>query len=176
MVQYRRSRAPGGTYFFTIALNDRRSRLLVDHVGLLANAVRDVRHARPFALDAIVVLPDHLHAVLTLPCGDADYPGRWRAVKARFARELRRAGLPLRRNRSGEYDLWQRRFWEHRIRGERDFAVHVDYIHFNPVKHGHVTRVDDWPYSSFHRYVRLGILPADWAGGSVDRPDGGFGE
>ena len=115
----------------------------------------------------MVVLPDHLHAIWTLPAGDADYSGRWRAIKAGFTRGLVTSGLPLVRSDKGEYDLWQRRFWEHTVRDESDLAGHVEYIHFNPVKHGLVKQVRDWPWSSFHQYVRRGWLAEDWGGISI---------
>jgi putative transposase len=164
MVRYRRNFIPGGTYFFTVALADRRSKALVDHVGMLRSAFRLARRDRPFSIDAITVLPEHLHAILTLPANDTDFPGRWRRIKGHFSNALLEAGLDLKRRPNGELALWQRRFWEHTIRDECDFAQHVDYIHFNPVKHGWVQRVRDWPHSSFHRYVREGLLPEDWAG------------
>jgi putative transposase len=163
MVLYRRNRVAGGTYFFTVTLRDRSSDVLVRHVGLLRNAFRTVRAERPFAIDAIVILPDHLHAIWTLPEGDADYSGRWRAIKSRFTRNLRLSETPLTADNRGEYRLWQRRFWEHTIRDEVDFQRHVDYIHWNPVKHGLTQYVADWPHSSFHKYVRQGILPHGWA-------------
>jgi len=100
---------------------------------------------------------------LTLPDGDADYSGRWRAIKSNFTHELRLLGMPLTPDKRGEYRLWQRRFWEHTIRDNTDFQRHVDYIHWNPVKHGLVQCVADWPYSSFHHYVRLGLLSPEWA-------------
>ena len=142
---------------------------------MLRSAFRAARRTRPFTIDAIVVLPDHLHAVLTLPSNDADFPGRWRRIKGHFSSELIAAGLWLKRRPNGELALWQRRFWEHTIRDDRDFERHVDYIHFNPVKHGLARCVRDWPHSSFHRYVREGLLPNDWAG---DVSDNGmdFGE
>ena len=164
MVRYRRNYVRGGTFFFTVTLRDRRSSALVDHIALLRSAFRKVRRSRPFDIDAIVVLPEHLHAVFTLPEDDADYPGRWRAIKVAFTTSLLATGMTLERHPSGEYMLWQRRFWEHTIRDDNDFERHVDYIHINPVKHGLVAAVRDWPYSSFHRYVRHGLLPADWAG------------
>ena len=108
-------------------------------------------------------MPDHLHTIWTLPENDADYSSRWRAIKSRFTRRLRTQGAPLQANSKGEYALWQRRYWEHTIRDEDDLQKHVDYIHYNPVKHGLVNRVTDWPYSSFHRYVRRGWLSQDWA-------------
>jgi putative transposase len=175
MVRYRRNFVPGGTYFFTVTLADRRSDVLVRHIGELRGAFRAARRERPFAIDAIVVLPDHLHAILTLPSNDADFSGRWRRIKGYFSSVLMDAGVELRRRSNGDLALWQRRFWEHTIRDEGDFARHVDYIHFNPVKHGLVPRVVEWPHSSFHRYVRDGLLPADWAGNAFeDQAD--FGE
>jgi putative transposase len=158
----------GGTYFFTLALRNRSSDLLVRHISEVREAFRTVRSERPFSIDAIVVLPDHLHAIWTLPEGDADYSGRWRAIKACFTRQLRVAGVELARDERGEYRLWQRRFWEHTIRDERDFRAHMDYVHINPVKHGFVERVRDWPWSTFHRYVKAGMLPEDWAGDGED--------
>jgi putative transposase len=121
-------------------------------------------------------LPDHLHAIRTLPPGDADFASRWRQIKSGFSRALPSAQLRSRSQvRRRETGFWQRRFWEHAIRDDRDFERHVDYIHFNPVKHGYVTRVCDWPYSSFHRYVNNGLLPADW-GGDLGEIEGRFGE
>jgi len=122
-----------------------------------------------------VVLPDHLHAILTMPSNDADFPGRWRRIKGHFSNALLETGLDLKRRPNGDLALWQRRFWEHTIRDERDFAQHVDYIHFNPAKHGLVQRVRDWPYSSFHRYVREGLLPDGWAG-DAGQNERAFGE
>ncbi len=172
MVRYLSNFVPGGTYFFTVTLADRRSSVLVDHIGILRAAFRTARRERPFAIDAVVILPDHLHAVFTLPPGDADFSGRWRRIKGDFSSGLIAAEAAGRRHESGELALWQRRFWEHTIRNDDDFARHVDYIHFNPVKHGLVSRVADWPYSSFHTYVRRGVLPDDWAGADDGRPYG----
>jgi putative transposase len=163
MVFYRRNRVASGTYFFTVTLRDRRSDALVRHAGLLRESFRAVRSKRPFTIDAVVILPDHLHTIWTLPKGDADYSGRWRAIKSHFSQYLTKTGFPLNQNKRGEYDLWQRRFWEHTIRDDDDFTRHVDYIHWNPVKHGLVERVSEWPYSSFHRFVRLGYYPLNWA-------------
>jgi len=164
MVRYRRNLLPGGTYFFTVTLRDRQADFLVSHVHFLRQAFRSVRCERPFEVDAIVILPDHLHCIWTLPPGEADYAHRWRLIKARFTRRMANTGVPVRKNTKGEYDVWQRRFWEHTIRDERDFEAHVNYIHYNPVKHGLVERVRDWPYSSFHRFVRMGWESVDWAG------------
>jgi len=176
MVQFRRNYVPGGSYFFTLTLIDRRSTLLADRVDLLRQAFRDETAKRPFEILAIVVLPEHLHAVLTLPAGDSDYSQRWRGIKSGFSRAVSQAGIRVAQNARGEYRLWRRRFWEHSIRDERDLQTHVDYIHYNPVKHGWVTRAADWPYSSLHRYVRLGWLNADWGGEAMEFGDQGFGE
>jgi putative transposase len=164
MVRYRRNRAAGGTFFFTVALADRTSRLLTDRIDALRSALRLTRRSQPFAIDAIVVLPDHLHVVMTLPDGDAAYPNRLSLIKRRFTDAIVKSAARVTHHPNGEIAIWQRRYWEHTIRDDRDFERHVDYIHFNPVKHRLVTRVADWPYSSFHRYVRDGILSQDWAG------------
>jgi putative transposase len=175
MVRYRRNVLPGGSYFFTATLADRRSDALVRHIDALRDAFRVTRRERPFAIEAVVVLPDHLHAILTLPSGDADFSGRWRRIKGHFSRGLIDAAVSLKRRPNGDLALWQRRFWEHTIRDESDFSRHVDYIHFNPVKHGLVSYVRDWPHSSFHRYVRECLLPDDWAG-DAGTDGAGFGE
>ncbi|OGT18093.1 MAG: hypothetical protein A3J49_17040 [Gallionellales bacterium RIFCSPHIGHO2_02_FULL_57_16] len=176
MVHYRRNQLPGGTYFFTVTLADRRSHALTENIKHLHTSFRRVMIAQPFEIAAMVVLPEHLHTIWTLPPDDADYAGRWRAIKAGFTRDLIRAGVNLTRNAKGEYDLWQRRFWEHTIRDDNDLARNVDYIHFNPVKHGWVSRVAAWPHSSFHRYVRQGMLPEDWAGETSDAVIEKYGE
>jgi putative transposase len=175
MVRYRRNFVPGGTFFFTATLADRRSSALVENIGLLRRAFRTTRMERPFTVDAIVVLPDHLHVVMTLPPDDADFSGRWKRFKGLFTRYAGARGRAFERNKRGEYSLWQRRFWEHTIRDEGDFARHVDYIDYNPVKHGLVPQVSKWAHSSFHRYVKLGILPLDW-GGSLSDSKAEFGE
>jgi putative transposase len=170
MPNYRRNHVAGGTYFFTVNLLERDSTLLVTHIDSLREAVRAVRSRRPFNIDAWVVLPDHLHAVWTLPADDADYSGRWRAIKVAFAKALPKTERlsPVRVAR-GERGIWQRRFWEHTIRDKADYAAHVDYVHINPLKHGLVTRVRDWPHSSFHHHVERGVYAPDWAGwGGVD--------
>ncbi|MDE5463675.1 transposase [Bradyrhizobium sp. CSS354] len=174
MVRYRRNFVPGGTFFFTVTLDDRRSSVLVDHVDKLRHAFRVAREERPFTIDAIVALPDHLHIIMTLPNNDADLSGRWRRIKSSFTHQLAISGVPISRNRRGEFALWQRRFWEHTIRDETDFERCANYIHYNPVKHGLVASPIDWPHSSLHRYVREGLLPLDW-GGSGEIV-GSFGE
>jgi putative transposase len=119
--------------------------VLVAHIAALRAAFRVTRSERPFAIDAIIVLPDHLHTIMTLPPDDSDFSGRWRRIKSLFTRRIAAQDETLRR-RDGAYALWQPRFWEHTVRDETDFARHGDYIHYNPVKHGLVSRVRDWPY------------------------------
>jgi len=168
MTYYRRNGVPGGTYFFTVNLFDRRSRLLVEKIDVLREAVRETKAARPFHIDAWVVLPEHLHCLWTLPPGDEDFSMRWRAIKSGFSRRMP-IGEYRSASRAGraERGIWQRRFWEHRIRDDRDYAAHVDYIHFNPVKHRLVNHVADWAFSSFHRSVKMGIYPRDWGAEGV---------
>jgi putative transposase len=165
MPNYRRALVPGGCWFFTVNLADRRAHLLTDHVDALREATRETRQRYPFRIDAFVVLPDHLHAVWTLPAGDADFSIRWRLIKSRFARSIPKleqlTGVQQKR---GERGIWQRRFWEHLIRDDADYARHVEYCYINPVKHALARRVCDWPHSSFHRDVQDGISPEDWAG------------
>jgi len=167
---YRRSRQPGGTYFFTLALAERRGDLLVRHIAALREALRAERLRTPFVTLAAVVLPDHLHAVWRLPPGDADYSNRWRRIKAAFSRALP-DGERISESRAGkgERGIWQRRFWEHTIRDPVDLQRHIDYVHINPVKHGLVRQVAAWPHSTFHEYVARGVYPPDW-GGSSDMP------
>jgi putative transposase len=169
MPNYRRNRAPGAAYFFTVNLADRRSDLLVTRIDALRAAVRDVRRRSPFHIDAWVVLPDHMHCLWTLPEGDSDFSRRWRDIKTAFSKSLpaieQRSPVMIRR---GERGIWQRRYWEHTIRGDRDYAAHMDYIHFNPVKHGLVHSPGDWPFSSFRHCVVGGLYPADWLGGGAE--------
>jgi putative transposase len=165
MPQYIRSFVPGGTFFFTVNLLERRRQLLTEHIANLREVFKAARQRRPFTTEAIVILPEHLHCIWTLPSGDADFSTRWHDIKARFAAQIPRGErLSARRLKKGERGIWQRRFWEHAIRDASDYERHVDYIHYNPVKHGQVTRPADWPYSSFHRYVRGGIYTIEWGG------------
>jgi putative transposase len=150
MVRYRRDLTPGATWFFTATLRDRQSDLLVRHIDELRHAWQTMARGRPVESIATVVLPDHIHALWRLPADDADYSSRWRAWKAGFTRLL---GTP---------SPWQARFWEHRIRDDEDLRRHIDYIHFNPVRHGLVQCVGDWPHSSVHRWVSEGRLPRAW--------------
>ena len=165
MPDYRRNRVPGATYFFTVNLFDRSSDLLVTHIDALREAVRQVHRQSPFGIDAWVVLPDHMHCLWTLPQDNCDFSGRWRAIKKAFSKSLpyteERSPVMIRR---GERGIWQRRYWEHTIRDERDYGAHMDYIHFNPVKHGLVVGPGEWPFSSFRRCVEAKLYPADWLG------------
>ena len=169
MSRYRRSLATGASFFFTVNAYRRRSVLTHPDVRAALRAdIADVRQALPFRIDAWVLLPDHLRAIWTLPENDALYGKRWGLIKAHVSRccaDLVNGGIDrgASRVRRREAGLWQRRFWEHQIRDEFDFECHVNYIHYNPVKHGLAARAADWPYSTFHRYVKRGILPADWA-------------
>ena len=176
MTSYRRNFIPGGSFFFTLNLADRRLGLLTEHIDELRDAFREVHRQHPFTTAAVVVLPDHLHAVWTLPEGDADFGTRGRQIKSAFSRKLAPTEkISESRAAKGERGIWQRRYWEHTIRDEDDFARHIDYVHINPVKHRLVTGVSDWPYSSFHRMVKIGVYPEDWAG-DVAELDGNFGE
>jgi len=162
MPNYRRVFVPGGCWFFTVNLFDRSSRLLVEHIDLLRDAVRDTQRRLPFYIDAMVVLPDHMHAIWTLPDGDCDFPLRWRLIKVGFSKSLpNREWRTRTRQARGERGIWQRRYWEHLIRNERDYAHHIDYCWYNPVKHGLVGNVEEWPFSSFHRDNRHGPKAVD---------------
>lgn len=154
MSGYVRPRVSGASVFFTVTLQDRGGQLLVDEVARLREAVAVTRAERPFQIDAFVVLPDHLHCVWTLPAGETDFSTRWRLIKTRFSRGLPMGERRASHERRQERGIWQRRFWEHHIRNEADFAAHVQYCWINPVKHGLVERPEDWPYSSIHRDLR----------------------
>ena len=156
MSRYRRVRIPGGTYFFTVVTARRRPWLgTAAGRAALAAALRAVRADQPFETDAIVLLPDHLHCVWTLPPGDTDYARRWRRIKQRTT-------IILRESPNGP--LWQRRYWEHLIRDEADLHRHLDYIHYNPVRHGLAKAPRDWGPTSFHRFVERGWYSVHWAG------------
>ena len=180
MSRYRRLHTPGTTWFFTVITHERQPLLThPDTIAALRAAMRAVRGLHPFQIDAVVILPDHLHALWTLPPDDSDYALRWSKIKRSVSQAMRhlierpQSESSVRRREIG---FWQRRFWEHQIRDEDDFARHVDYVHYNPVKHGLVDCVRDWPYSSFHRYVRAGLCPIDWGGVDVVDDVGNHGE
>jgi len=164
MTEYRRFRYPGGIWFFTVSLAERHGNcLLIDQIDTLRSAFAHVKRKHPFEIAAAVILPDHLHCIWVLPDGDSAFSVRWSLIKAYFSRHIEKGEEIFQsRRKRGERGIWQRRFWEHLIRDEMDYRQHVDYIHWNPVKHGYVKSVKEWPYSSFHRYVAHGIYPEDW--------------
>lgn len=183
MPEYRRADVKGGTYFFTVNTHHRRPILTEAPVRLaLREGIQLARERFPFEIRAWVLLPDHLHCIWKLPDGDAEFAKRWgiikRHVSIRCAEEFgHEAWLSPSRRKRSETGLWQRRYWEHCIRDEEDFIRHVAYLHWNPVKHGLVKQLADWPYSTFHRYVARGIYPADWGGNFEDsEKKGEFGE
>lgn len=168
MPNYRRRFLPGGTYFFTLVTEHRSQFLCQPNARrLLRQAFRKCRQLRPFCIEAIVLLPDHLHTIWTLPHGDDDFATRWSHIKGSFTHAwLKHGGREESVNASRTHHrrrgVWQRRYWEHALRDEADYERHVEYIHYNPVKHGLVKCPSDWPYSSFHRYVSLGQYTMDW--------------
>jgi putative transposase len=176
-MRYRRANVKGGTYFFTVNLAERQDTLLVDEIDALRNVLSQVKRNHPFKIDAMVVLPDHLHMLWTLPVDDKDFATRWMLIKSGFSRQIPKSErINKSRRIKGERGIWQRSYWEHLIRDEHDYEKHVDYIHYNPVKHGYVKCAADWLYSSIHTYISKGILSHDW-GYNDDGIDGVmFGE
>ncbi|MGR8980108.1 MAG: REP-associated tyrosine transposase [Gammaproteobacteria bacterium] len=168
MADYRRCYVPGGSYFFTV-VTERRAGILANDLaqGCLREAIRHCRQRLPFHVDALVLMPDHLHIIWTMPPDDYDYSKRWGIIKKYFTQtwlnldgtEQSVTASNLRYRRRG---IWQRQFWEHALRDERDYQTHFDYLHFNPVKHGLVNNVREWPYSSFHYWVRKGVYTDCW--------------
>jgi putative transposase len=182
MSNYRRAHAKGATYFFTVVTYRRRKFLtLPKNRNALRNAIAEVKRYHMFDIEAWVLLPDHLHCIWTLPEKDSDFSKRWGLIKAKFTKQIKtrlhnETWMNQSKHRHRESTIWQRRFWEHQIRDDSDFAKHMDYIHFNPVKHGYVDRVCDWPYSTFHRYVRTGVYPIAWAGSAPESENIVYGE
>ncbi len=171
-MHYRRVYAPGGSYFFTI-VTENRQKILVGNttINVLREAFRRVMVKRPFRINAAVVMPDHLHCIWSLPSGDHDFSTRWRLIKTWFTKHCNITPVlaPNKaRKRKGEQAIWQHRYWEHLLRDEQDFNRHVEYIHYNPVKHGYVRRPFDWEYSSFRHYVRRGVYSEDWGSKRID--------
>jgi putative transposase len=170
MPEYRRIKVKGGSYFFTVVTFGRQPFLIDDHVRTaFRQGIQEVRQSMPFSIDAWVLLPDHLHAIWTLPVNDDNFGSRWAVIKRIVSRQcgyLAGNDGPIKESpaKRGESGIWQRRFWDHLIRDDQDFQRHLDYIHWNPVKHGYVKRVIDWPYSTFHRFVNQGLYPPDWGG------------
>jgi putative transposase len=175
-MRYRRVSVPGASYFFTVVTHERRHIFAeAQAVRLLYAAIGRVREKRPFAIEAQVILPDHLHAIWTLPDDDCDYPTRWRQIKEAFTRGYASSRpLPARdeaQRARGEQTVWQRRYWEHLIRNDDDFSAHVEYIHFNPVRHGYVTAPRDWPHSTFLDWVARGLYDRAWGSqGPIELP------
>ena len=193
MPEYRRSFVPGGTYFFTL-VTYQRQRILCDDVVRFAlrEAIDSTRKHYPFTIDSWVLLPDHLHCILTLPEGDKSYSRRWSMIKRLVTQRLggahsapygdRNVGCAARTNpvstsrlKRRESNIWQRRFWEHQIHNEKDLNHYRDYLHWNPVKHALVPQVCAWPYSTFHRFVNEGFYERHWGGSGID-DSSGFGE
>ena len=173
-MQYRRAHVPGGSYFFTVVTANRRP-LFADpaNTRVLGESFRAIRQQHPFQVDAIVVLPDHLHCIWTLTAGDSDFPTRWRLIKTWFTKncDQKMRELCLGNGKKSDLGIWQKRYWEHLIRDEEDYFRHVEYIHYNPVKHGYVQRPWDWAYSSFRRYVKSGRYLMDWGDSGIELPD-----
>jgi putative transposase len=165
MRTYKRIKIEGGCYFFTVNIAERQGNdLLVRHIDELREAFRRTQHDHPFKMEAVVIMPDHLHCLWQLPPGDDDFPIRWYLIKSRFSRSIKSGeAISKSRQRKGERGLWQRRYWEHVIRDETDYYRHANYIHYNPLKHGYVQAVKDWQYSSFHRWAAQGFYALDWA-------------
>ncbi len=177
MSLYRRARVAGASYFLTLTLLDRRNDLLTRHIDLLRETVRATKDRHPFHIDAWVVLPEHMHCVWTLPEGDSEVALRWKAIRFAFSQGLDKTE-PRRLHQliRGERGLWQRRYWRQRIADDLDYQRHLDYIHFDPVRHGYVSQAREWPYSSFHRAVRDGLYPADWTGSGCTDDEQNWGE
>jgi putative transposase len=165
-MDYRRVWYAGGTYFFTINLLERKNNdLLVKQISALKDVIKTVKKAHPFIIHAWVILPEHMHCVIELPKGDNDFATRIRLIKSNFSKAIPKTErISEVRKARGERGIWQRRYWEHLFRDEADYQAHMDYVHINPVKHGLVKQVKDWPHSTFHHLVQQGIYPEDWGG------------
>jgi putative transposase len=175
-MQYRRADVAGGTYFFTVNLAERKNTLLIDHFEKLRLALNKTKQQHPFLLDAMVILPEHLHAIWTLPKNDNDFAKRWMLIKSNFSRQLPKTErINQSRKTKGERGIWQRRYWEHLIRDDLDYQRHVEYIHYNPVKHGYVDSPTDWKYSTIHQHIEQGRIEANWGNG-LEWGEVNFGE
>jgi len=172
MSDYRRPR-DGSTYFFTVVTHMRQPILCLDYsIKAIEETISEVRLNRPFEIKAWIILPDHIHAIWELPEGDSDYSVRWALIKKGFTKKLKghhKAPEPnMSRIKRREATVWQRRFWEHKIRDDSDFRAYVEYMHYNPVKHGLAPSPKDWKHSSFHKYVAEGLYPSDWGSGVIE--------
>lgn len=174
MTEYCRFYIPKAMWFFTVNLAERKNnRLLIEKIDVLRDAFRYVKKQKYFYMNAVVIMPDHLHCIWTMPPDDGDFSIRWNMLKGRFSRSIdvgERVSKSRKKRR--ERGIWQRRFWAHLIEDQEDYNRHVDYIHWNPVKHGWVNKVCDWPYSSFHRYVEHGIYTENWGNNEIPEIDG----
>lgn len=166
-MDYRRAWHKGGIYFFTVNCLQRQDNdCLVTNINLLREMIATVKKTHPFTIHAWVILPEHMHCVIELPIEDADFAKRWMLIKMLFSKRLPKTEkLSNVRKQRRERGIWQRRYWEHLIRDEQDYQAHIDYVHINPVKHGLVKQVKDWPYSTFHKLAEQGIYAQDWGGG-----------
>lgn len=168
MPNYRRAYIEGGTYFFTVVTYNRNKILCTeDNQKNLEASINETCEEYPFVIDAWVLLPDHVHCIWTLPSGDNNFSIRWQRIKSRFTIRYTKSkdevwAISESRKKRGEQAVWQRRFWEHLIRDEKDFQRHCDYIHYNPVKHGYVTAPKDWQFSTFHEFVKRGVYDVGW--------------
>ncbi len=182
MPNYRRSNTAGGTYFFTVVTFCRRKILCDTCVRkALREGIQSTQKTLPFTIDAWVLLPDHLHCIWRLPASDARFSARWAMIKRHVSKACdprfhHNNQISQSRKKRNELDFWQRRFWEHQIRDEMDYERHMDYLHFNPLKHGLVGQVKDWPHSTFHRYVKQGVYEENWGGDYSVPVDASFGE
>ena len=179
-MQYRRAYIKGACYFFTVDAEKRHPVFRrEDQVEVLRQAFRQVKPKYPFHIDAMVVLPDHLHSIWTLPEGDEDYSTRWWLIKTWFTKHCDKSMLKMpnqARKRKQQQEIWQHRYWEHVIRDETYYQHHIDYIHYNPVKHGYLERAADWPFSSLRNYINRGIVPENWGVSGIEFPDDIGGE
>ena len=170
MSEYLRLYQPGGSYFFTVVTHQRLKTLSQPaNIVRLHSAFHKVMKKHPFTLGAFVILPDHIHCMWRMPSWDSDYSIRWRLIKSHFS-----GGFNHPVNKRGEKDIWQRRFWEHLLRDDADWRRHMDYIHYNPVKHGYVENPGDWPHSSFRQAIKDGLYALDWGAegpGGISRMD-----
>ena len=182
MSHYRRANRDGGTYFFTLVSYRRQTILCNPPIRTaLRNAIKTTQSKHPFTIDAWVLLPDHLHCIWTLPENDSDYAKRWRIIKQKVSRACSQEyknenWITESKKKHRESTIWQRRYWEHQIRDQEDYNHHIDYIHYNPVKHQLCTSPVHWPYSTLHRYIQKGIYTHDWAAEGNNFDDEGFGE
>lgn len=170
MRNYIRDKTKGGCYFLTFNLLDRKSSLLLTHIDKFRDAYAKTLQHHQFKLDAMVVLPDHVHIMITLPPNSDNYAVIVASLKSQFSRQINKTEIiTSSRHAKRERGIWQRRFWEHRIRDEIDYQNHMDYIHYNPVKHGYVINPQDWQYSTLHKLIKKGVYPPDWGTDESDK-------